>query len=170
MATSSTSCLMCNKKREENPLAFSRISPAVHKKTDTQKVCLFFWVREAGLRRRKRHIPCFSAKRENALILLRLLSPAKPLRWVLLGAPVMRAGSSLPPTRKRKSRPVGLLFFWCARRDLKASHETRPKVHILCKNGTVPGIRRPPTDAFLTQNLQFKKHILMNTLPPKLNY
>ena len=60
------------------------------------------------------------------------------------------ADSSL--TKKRQ--PYDCLL-WCARRDLKVSHETRPKVHLVGKNGDETSIRRPPADGFWEQSLRF---------------
>ena len=56
------------------------------------------------------------------------------------------------PAGKRKSRPEGLLSFWCARRDLKPSNKTDDKVHIVRGNGNASTIRRPAADAFWNKN------------------
>jgi hypothetical protein len=62
-------------------------------------------VREAGRRRRKRHIIRFPAKQENLFIMLRLLSPAKPLRWVSPGTPYKATSRQhLTHQSKEKSR------------------------------------------------------------------
>ena len=76
---------------------------------------LSLMVREAGRRRRKRHIIRFPAEQENLFILLRLLSPTNPLRWASSGTPELREFSQDTSKTEKKKQTFRSAFSFLVR-------------------------------------------------------